>query len=89
MPKIEKLHPPEGGTLDKALVRTSRSVFRVDGKLEAFDTPVYRRTSLPVGEVFHGPAIILQKDSTTVMPPATTAIVDKSGSILISLGEVK
>jgi N-methylhydantoinase A len=89
MPKIEKLRPPAGGSLQKALVRTSRSVFRVDGKLEAFDTPVYRRIALPVSEVFHGPAIILQKDSTTVMPPATSAVVDRSGSILISLGDAK
>jgi N-methylhydantoinase A len=89
MPKIEKLRPPEGGSLKEALVRTSSSVFRVDGRLEAFETPVYRRAALPVGEVFHGPAIILQKDSTTVIPPAASAVVDQSGSILISLGDAK
>lgn len=89
MPKIEKLKRPADGSLAEALVRTSPSVFRIGGELKSFDTPVYRRTSLPVGEVFNGPAIILQKDSTTVMPPATTAIVDTSGSILITLGEAE
>ncbi|RYE53564.1 MAG: hydantoinase/oxoprolinase family protein, partial [Hyphomicrobiales bacterium] len=89
MPKIEKLRPPAGGTLAEALVRTDPSVFRVAGELKSFDTPVYRRTALPVGEIFYGPAIILHKDSTTVMPPATSAVVDATGSIIITLGEAK
>ncbi|WP_328765831.1 hydantoinase/oxoprolinase family protein [Devosia aurantiaca] len=88
MPKIDKLQAPKGGTLAEALVRTGPSVFRVGGELKTFETPVYRRTALPVGEAFVGPAIILQKDSTTVMPPATSAVVDASGSIIITLGEV-
>jgi N-methylhydantoinase A len=89
MPKITKLKPPTAGTLKDALVRSAPSVFRIDGKLETVDTPVYRRTALPVGERFNGPAVILQKDSTTVMPPGTSAIVDTSGSILITLGDSK
>lgn len=89
MPKIEKLKAPAGGSLDQALVRKSLSVFRVDGTLRSFETPVYRREALPVGQPFAGPAIILQKDSTTVMPPATTAMVDTSGNILITLGDEK
>jgi N-methylhydantoinase A len=89
MPKITKLKPPTGGSLEEALVRSAPSVFRVDGKLETVDTPVYRRTALPVGERFSGPAVILQKDSTTVMPPGTSAIVDASGNILITLGDSK
>jgi N-methylhydantoinase A len=89
MTKIEKLRAPAGGTVADALVRTNPSVFRVGGELKTFDTAVYRRTALPVGEVFEGPAIILQKDSTTVMPPATSAVVDASGSIIITLGEVE
>jgi len=89
MPKIQRLRPPAGGSLAEALVRTDPSVFRVAGELKSFDTPVYRRTALPVGEIFYGPAIILQKDSTTVMPPATSAVVDATGSIIITLGEAK
>lgn len=89
MPKITALKQPEHGSLEAALVRTGPSVFRVAGKLETFDTPVYRREKLPLGERFDGPAIILQKDSTTVLPPDTSAIVDGSGSIIISLGGAK
>lgn len=89
MPKITKLKPPENGSLDAARVRTVPSVFRMGGALQTVDTPVYRRERLPVGERFSGPAIILQKDSTTVMTPDTTAVVDPSGSILIALGDSK
>lgn len=89
MPKIAQLKQPEHGSLAAALVRTGPSVFRVAGKLDTFDTPVYRREKLPLGERFSGPAIILQKDSTTVLPPDTSAIVDNSGSIIITLGGAK
>lgn len=89
MPKITKLKPPAGGSLAEALVHTRPSVFRIDGALQTFDTPVYHREKLPLDERFNGPAIILQKDSTTVMTPYCSAIVDPSGSILITLGDSK
>jgi N-methylhydantoinase A len=89
MPKITRLKPPPGGSLADALVRRNACVFRVKGELESFDTPIYRRELLPVGTPFKGPAIILQKDSTTVVPPGATADVHRSGSILISLGEAQ
>jgi N-methylhydantoinase A/oxoprolinase/acetone carboxylase beta subunit len=40
-------------------------------------TPFYRRSLLPVGETIAGPAIVLQTDSTTVVPPGTTLSVDE------------
>ena len=86
MPKITQLQAPSGGTLAQAQLRRSTCVFRADGRLQDFDTPFYQRTLLPVGEDFPGPAIILQKDSTTVVPPGSSARVDSSGSILITLG---
>ena len=86
MPKITKLKPPRGGSLREALLRRSVCVFRAEGRLQEFDTPFYRRAPLPVQEDFAGPAIILQKDSTTVVPPRSNARVDASGSILITLG---
>lgn len=87
MDKITALKPPSGGSLAEAHLRTSPSVFRVDGELKSFDTPVYQRAKLPVGEAFPGPAIILQKDSTTVIPPNASARVHASGSIILTLGE--
>jgi N-methylhydantoinase A len=49
-------------------------------------TSFYRRHRLPVGEAIAGPAIVLQKDSTTVIPPRASAKVDASGNIVIRLG---
>ncbi|MDR3495991.1 MAG: hydantoinase/oxoprolinase family protein [Ancalomicrobiaceae bacterium] len=89
MPKLERLAPPQAGSLDKAHVRTQHCIFRMDGELKTFETAVYQRAGLPVNERFFGPAIILQKDSTTVLTPDTSAIVDVSGSIIITIGEGK
>jgi N-methylhydantoinase A len=85
MPKLEKLTAPEGTTLAKARVRTGQCVFRIDGELRSFETAFYRRHLLPVGETFEGPAIVLQKDSTTVIPPGCTAINDASGNLILKV----
>jgi N-methylhydantoinase A len=87
MPKLTQLKPPKGGSLKDAHVRTGPSLFRVGGELKSFETPVYQRALLPVGERIAGPAIILQKDSTTVVTPGASAIVHSSGSIIVTLGE--
>jgi N-methylhydantoinase A len=53
------------------------------------DTPVYDRTKLGAGTTFQGPAIIDQLDSTTVVPPRTTAEIDEWLNIRIHLTEFK
>jgi len=76
----------EGGdTLEAAKVRTRDAVFRLDGKLQSFVTQVYRRDLLPLGVPVPGPAILLQKDSTSVVPPKTMATVHETGSVIITL----
>ncbi|WP_233713183.1 hydantoinase/oxoprolinase family protein [Amaricoccus solimangrovi] len=84
--KLTALRPVTGGTLVAAKVRTAPCVFRVEGALRSFETAFYDRRALPVGEIFEGPAIVLQSDSTTVIPPGATAAVEPAGSILITLG---
>ena len=83
--KLDGLPTPKGGNLEDALLSKRQSVFRQDGVLKTLETNVYRRDALPVGVPFSGPAILLQKDSTTVVPPKCTACVDVSGSIIITL----
>ncbi len=85
MPKIGKLTAPEGSTLEKARVKTGQCVFRIGGELRPFETVFYRRHLLPVGEVFAGPAIVLQKDSTTVIPPGCSAINDAAGNLILKV----
>ncbi len=84
-PKLARLEPSPGGTLAGAILRRHPCAFRVDGSLERLETTYYRRDALPVGEDFSGPAIILQQDSTTVVPPRAAARVEPSGSLLIRL----
>jgi N-methylhydantoinase A len=88
MPKITKLAAPQGATLEKARVRTGQCVFRIDGELQTFETSFYRRHLLPVGETFKGPAIVLQKDSTTVVPPGCSAINDPAGNLILTIAGV-
>ena len=87
MPKIAAPPAPAGGTLDEALVKTARSVFRVEGVLEGYDTAFYRREALPLDAPIPGPAIIVQKDATTVVPPGWSVRVDKSANLILRLAE--
>ena len=84
MPKIAKLKAPEGGSLAAARIRAGQCVFRVGGALKSFETTFYRRALLPVGESFHGPAIVLQMDSTTVIPPVWSAVNDAVGNLILT-----
>ena len=50
-------------------------------------TPVYDRAGLPPGAVLTGPCIVDQLDSTTVVPPQTSARVDEWGNLLLTAAE--
>ena len=87
---VPKIAPPatlEGGDLASALVRESKATFRVDEDLKTYSTAFFRREKLPVGQTFAGPAIILQTDSTVVVPPECSATLTSSDVILISIGK--
>jgi 5-oxoprolinase (ATP-hydrolysing) len=51
------------------------------------DTPVYRRSDLPVGSRLQGPAIVEEPESTTVIGPGDELAVDASGSLRIKVGD--
>jgi N-methylhydantoinase A len=85
VPKIAGLPPPRGGTLEQALVKKQRGVFRVSGKLQEYDTPLYRRDRLPTDTPIPAPAIVLQMDTTTVVPPGCSARVHPGGSLIVSI----
>jgi N-methylhydantoinase A len=87
--EVDKLGtPPEvgaGGTVTP--VGQGRCVFRVNDELSSFETPYYDRSALPVGHAIHGPAILLQADSTTVVPPDWSFEVDRFGNVVMSRDE--
>ncbi len=51
----------------------------------AIDTPVYDRYALPVGQVFDGPAVVEEMESTTVIGLDSTFLVDVHRNILVTL----
>ena len=89
MPGLGAAGKPGGGSLDDAKVRVLDCVFRTGKGLETLKTPVYRRSGLPVDTPIHGPAVFLQKDSTTIVPPGWVARVHATGSIIIRIGGEK
>jgi N-methylhydantoinase A len=50
------------------------------------DTPVYDRYQLPAGTSLTGPAIVEERESTTVLPPGVRATVDEYASLIAETG---
>ncbi|MEC9432333.1 MAG: hydantoinase/oxoprolinase family protein [Pseudomonadota bacterium] len=83
MPVLERPAPPPGGSLEAALVRTSQVAFKVAGAMTRLPTPVYRREALPLEEEIPGPALIVQKDTTSILRPGDSLVADRGGNLLI------
>ncbi|WP_016744124.1 hydantoinase/oxoprolinase family protein [Rhizorhabdus wittichii] len=66
---IGGLPEPEAIAPGSSFLKTDKAVFRVDGKLETLDTQFHERDRIAADEVISGPAVILQKDTTIVVPP--------------------
>lgn len=86
IPKMRRLRTEAGASLESARAKVAMCLFRVGDGLKSFETPFYRRPLLPLQAKLAGPAVVLQKDSTTVIPPAAIARVDEAGNMVISLG---
>jgi N-methylhydantoinase A len=52
------------------------------------ETPIYQRAEFRAGQLFDGPAIVEQLDSTTVIPPACQVHVEANGSLLLEFTAV-
>jgi 5-oxoprolinase (ATP-hydrolysing)/N-methylhydantoinase A len=50
-----------------------------------FDTPVYDRYSLKVGAAISGPAIIEEREATTILAPGDSLTVDATGTLRIAV----
>jgi N-methylhydantoinase A len=85
MVRVEALNLTHGTSLEGALVRRGDAYFRTaGGERSTHSTAYYDRGRLPVLTPFDGPAIIFQKDSTTVVPPEWRAVVDTAGNLILS-----
>jgi N-methylhydantoinase A len=86
MPKIGHPVPPRAGALAAAIVKTGRGLFRLGTHLESMETVFYSRDRLPPEQEICGPAIILQTDTTTVIPPNCRATLQHDGNVIITIG---
>ena len=59
------------------------------GKNAWFETPIYRRDTIPVDHNFEGPAVIEQMDSMLLVFPGDTAKIDDWGNLIINLIQVE
>jgi N-methylhydantoinase A len=80
--RVERL--PTFGDGSESLLGEGESVFRRNGSLTASAARHYERALLPVGEPVPGPAILFQRDTTTVVPPGWAACADVSGSLILT-----
>ena len=50
------------------------------------DTKIIERQSVDTGESVHGPAVLVEHGSTTLLRPGDKMVVDSSGSLIIEVG---
>jgi len=80
--KPERMKIGKGVAPEKALKGYRQAVFSADGK--AIKTPIYDGTPLGAGATIKGPAVIEEVTTTIVIEPGWTAVLDASGSYLIT-----
>ena len=56
---------------------------------DRLNTTLYDRDLLLNGNEVHGPALIIQTDTTTVIPPKWSGVVDLYGNISLKLDKNK
>ncbi len=83
-PRLALPRAPRGGTAEGALCGRRQAYFPEKGGY--VDAPVYDRYRLPAGAEIAGPAIVEERESTTVLPPGCGARVDDWGSLIVEVG---
>lgn len=81
--------PPQPETTDAAVepLMTREVVFANVHGVVKHAVPVYERSSLRAGATISGPAIIIQYDTTTVLPPGWHGRVDAVRNLIIEAGD--
>jgi N-methylhydantoinase A len=77
-PAVSLAATPASGTVER---KGERQV-RFQRGAEAVATPVYDRLSLPVGASVRGPALLQERETTTVLRPGWVAEVAADGSVV-------
>ena len=64
-----------------------RRPIMVEGEPGFVDATVYDRNALPEGFSFAGPAIVQQSDTTTLVEPGWSCMVDGAGNLIVARRE--
>ncbi len=81
------IHQPEQGRSNAIAAGQQRMYFAVTSGLEEHTVPLYQREQLLGGMVFAGPALVIQYDTTTVVPPSWSGRVDAVGNLVLAMQE--
>ena len=82
-PRLELPRFPQRGALETALKGRRPAYFPEKGGY--VETPVYDRYRLSPGVLLSGPAVVEERESTTVLPPGCGARVDDYGSLMVDV----
>ena len=81
--KVARIDKAEGSDISGAFLYSRATTFD-DG--QSVDTPRYDRNRLRAGQKIAGPAILIQHNSTTLLPPGYTAAVAEFGNLHVYRG---
>jgi N-methylhydantoinase A len=80
---VPKRQPLAGGRPPGQCVIGEQEMF-VDGRMRR--CPIHDRAALAPGSTVDGPAILVQLDSTTLLPAGDRAVVDPHGALIVTVG---
>ena len=83
MPGIRSLAVRNDESRELNVIAHKQVYFRMDNKLQPYQTQFIDRASIPLNTQFEGPAVILQSDSTTLVPPEFTFGADAGGNLIL------
>lgn len=86
-PKIAPTTLGGDRSVDRARVKTAPVYFEVGGRVQPLPTTFYLRDALPVGHPVQGPAILVQGDTTTVLPPYARGWLEENGNFIVQLDD--
>jgi N-methylhydantoinase A len=85
MPKVPPFKGVREGSVEDALVDAQDVFYRGESRVEGHETRFYERDRLPVGATVEGSAVLLQPDSTVIVPPGASAEVLETGDVLLRI----
>lgn len=85
--RITSINTESGDSLEDARLRSGEGVFRSVGRLALQPMTFFDRWKLPHGVSFEGPAVVVQRDTTVLVPPGWKGHAESSGALILEKSE--